>query len=214
MSARDKIVPHLIEGETILWAGQPNSPLVSRIGSAFLRVLGSGFLIVAILSFIDNLSGDWAMKSIFIIFGLFSLLIPDLITRSRRGTYYAVTNGRLISLFDGKSANILGLFHLPASFKFVELPINTVRDIVIEEYSRMWGVGVIFTDDSYFFPPPYIIENSDGDKQHVGAVYLLGSRSSRPYGYLFDSWDKNNVFCFGLLTKKDAEKIIQLIRGQ
>ena len=90
MNIRDKIAPHLIEGETILWSGKPHFPLVSRFFAAVLKVLGSGCLIAAIVLFVVNLSGDSSIiigKSLLVILGLSLLLLPDIITRKRKGTY-------------------------------------------------------------------------------------------------------------------------------
>ena len=86
MSIRDKIAPRLIEGETILWSGQPHFPLVSRFLAAVLKVLGSGCLIAAIVLFVVNLSCDLSIPML-VIFGLSLLLLPDIITSKRKETY-------------------------------------------------------------------------------------------------------------------------------
>jgi hypothetical protein len=215
MSIRDKIAPHLIEGETILWSGHPRFNLVLRLSVAVLRVAGSGLLIATIVFFIGNLSGDSSIilaKFLLIIFSLSLLLFPDLITRSRKGTYYAVTNRRVISLFDGKGTNFLGRF-LPADVKLVELPIDTIKDVAIEKYIGNL-VGVIFTDGSNFFLPPYIIMTSDGDIM-ANAIIRLNSCPSRPFGYLRSySGSKNDIFCFSGITKGEAGEITHLIKNR
>ena len=157
----------------------------------------------------SNLSCD-SLILMLVIFGLSLLLLPDIITRKRKGTYYAITNRRVISLFDGKGTNFLGRF-LPANVKLVELPIDTIKDVAIEKYTISNLVGVIFTDASNFFLPPYTISTSDGDEK-VNANTLLYN-SSIPYGYRRSyPGNENNIFSFCSITKGEAEEITRLIK--
>jgi len=65
-----------------------------------------------------------------------------------------------------------------------------------------------------FFLPPYDIDY-DGITRAVKGTTLIGSQYQKPFGYLrFGQGNRNNVFCFCLITRGEAEEIKYLIKSR
>lgn len=208
MSAREIITPHLVEGETVLWLGQPRWSTFqrNRVTRPVLILLG----LVLTFAFIPQTdSSSWWIPVLFflIYFSLFVILIPDLGRRTKEGTGYAVTDKRLISVFNGR--NTSGIFRLlPAGVRTVELPISNIKVILIEETYRLNSnlVAVIFADYSNFLLPPYSFIDSDGGEHEVGTAYNWMTHAQTPYGYA-----QHSMFGFFDITKDDAEEIAHIV---
>jgi hypothetical protein len=142
----EAVRPELTPGETVLWAGQPNTSVIFHKEDAFLvpfSLLWGGFAIfweVGVSGYWDSNFGSgkpWIFGMLFgaafVLTGQYFIWGRFLVTAwKKRRTYYAVTNHRVIVVQQGLSRKMASAY------------IDTLPNLIKEERRRGLG-SLLFT---------------------------------------------------------------------
>jgi len=113
--------------------------LVSRLGFIIVRVSGFVIAIIAVALITHPEESSIAEVGVLLALSFIVVILPDLLTGKRRGTCYAVTNRRVISLFNNKGTSYIAWF-LPAGIKLADLPLDTIKDIAVEKDMNLFSI--------------------------------------------------------------------------